>query len=168
MALSPRYSSSSCGAPGQRRHLLNKTFHGHGVLGIVPKIQLLQLRSTWTKTTFEDKTFHWDGVLCVHRVSTEFDKPRSQASIVYVHYIEQKDCTHSWVTRKEGYMRDSLYKSLSGRLQHHRPDCIQGNLGKAALYALTPWLRCPQYTAPAAAEHLGKDDLWQTNTWITF
>ena len=39
-----------------------------------------------------------------------------------VHYIERKDFTlYSWVTRK-GFM-SSLYKSLSGILQLHRPDC---------------------------------------------
>ena len=39
-----------------------------------------------------------------------------------VHYIEQKDGTAEWVTRK-GYMRDSLYKSYSGRRQLQRSDC---------------------------------------------
>ena len=43
---------------------------------------------------------------------------------------------YSWVTRR-GYMRDSLYKSLSGRHQPHRRECtVQG---RVALSVLTLW-----------------------------
>ena len=47
--------------------------------------------------------------------------------------LHRAEGLYSWVTRR-GYTRDSLYKSVSGILQQHRPNCLQG---KAAQYVLT-------------------------------
>ena len=60
------------------------------------------------------------------------------ASVMYI-TSSRWTVVYSWVTRR-GYMRDSLYKSLSGRHQPHRRECtVQGRvaLSVLTLYGLT-------------------------------